>query len=139
MVEIVASLTGCAVIVIVTMVAVIVIVVVVKVLVCAAATTSMVVVGEALVIDVLADAEIIEVGVIVIGWKFVSTVSCSVDGSSDAAVDSFMDTFADVMLGVLPAIGVEALAGVIAYDFATAMTALEFPVSAPLEEFKLNC
>ena len=49
------------------MVAVIVVVVVVKVLVCAVATTSMVVVGDALFIDVLADAEIIEVGVMVIG------------------------------------------------------------------------
>ena len=46
-----------------------------------------------------------------------------------------IDPLAAVMLVGLPGIGVEVLADVSANAFAVAITALEFPVSTPLEEF----
>ena len=96
----------------------------------------MVVVAEVFAIDVLADVEIILVGVIVIVLKFALPVSYSVDvPSSDVSVDLFMDALASVMLAVLTGIGIGMLADVSANAFAVAMTALEFPVSTPLEEF----
>ena len=101
---------------------------VVKTLVWAAAMFNMVAVVEALVIDVLAGVEIIVVDIIVNVLKFALPVPYSVDASSDVAVDL-------LMLGVLPGIGIAVLADVNANAFTVAMTALEFPVSTPLE----NC
>ena len=70
-------------------------------------------------------AVIIVVGVIVIVLKFVFPVSYSVSvSSSGVAVDLFMDALADVTIAVLAGIGMDVLA---------VMTALEFPVSTPLE------
>ena len=54
---------------------------------------------------------------------------------SDVDGDLFMDAMADIMLGVLTGIGIEVLPDVSANAFAVVMTALEFPVSTPLEEF----
>ena len=122
--------------VVVAMVAVIVVVVfVVKVLVWAAWIFDMVVVVEVFFIDVLADVEILVVGVIVIVLKFAFTVSCSLDVSSGMTIDSFMEALAGAMLGVLSGIGVEELADVNTNVFAFRMAALEFPVSTPLKEF----
>ena len=89
----------------------------------------MVVVVEALFIDVLADVEIIAVGVIVIVLKFALPVSYSADVSSS----DVMDMLAGVMLGALTGIDVEVLSDVRANAFAIVITALEFPVSIPLE------
>ena len=46
-----------------------------------------------------------------------------------------MNALTRVMFGVLPAIGIEVFADVNANAFAVIVTALEFPVSTPLEEF----
>ena len=123
--------------VVVTAVTVIVVVVlVVKVLVSVEAIINMVVVVEVMVIGVLADVEIFVVGVIVSVLKFAFSVSYSVDvPSSDVAVDLFMDALTDVMLAVLTGIDIDELADVGANAFAVVITALEFPVSTPLEEF----
>ena len=118
----------------VAVIVVVVVVVVVKVPVWAAWIFDMVVVVEVFFIDVLADVEILVVGVIVIVLKFAFTVSCSLDVSSGMTIDSFMEALAGVMLGVLSGIGMEVLAGVAANTFVFAMTALGFPVSTPLEE-----
>ena len=92
--------------VVVAMVAVIVVVVVVvKVLVRAEAIIDMVEVVEALIMGVLADVEIIVVGVIVVVLKFVLPAPYSVD--------------------VLSGVG---------NTFVVAMATLEFPVPTPLEE-----
>ena len=94
---------------------------------------------EVLIIDVLAvlaDVEIIVVGAIVIVVKFVLPVSYSVNvSSSGVTVGLFMDALAGSMLGVLTGIGVEVLSDVSTNAFAVVITALEFPVSTPLEEF----
>ena len=112
---------------------IVVMVIVVKVMVCAAAIFNKV---DVLVIDVLADVEIIVVGAIVIVLKFALPVSYSVDvPSSDVAVELFMDALAGVMLAVLAGMGIGMLTGVSANAFTVAMTALEFPVSMPLEDF----
>ena len=92
----------------------------------------MVVVVKVLVIGVLSDVEIIVMGVIVNILKFDLPVSYSVDVSSNVAVDLCMDA---VILAVLPGIGIEALAAMSTNAFAVVITALEFPVSTPLEEF----
>ena len=99
--------------------------------------SNVVVVVEVLVIDVLADVEIIVVGAIVIVLKFALPVSYSVDvPSSDVAVDLFMDALTGVMLGVLTGIGIGVLTDVGANAFAVVMmTDLEFPVSTALEVF----
>ena len=132
MVVIVAFLTILVIIVVVIKVAVIEVrVAVVKVMVWVAAIGGMVVVGEVLVIDVLADVEIIAVGVIVIVLKFVLTVSYSVGVPSDMAVDLFMNDLTGVMLDVLTEIGIEVSAGVNATALTVVMTDLEFPMSAP--------
>ena len=110
-----------------------VLVVVVKVLVWDAAVINMVVVVE--VFDVLVTAEIIVVGVIVIVLKFALPDLSSVDVPSDVTVDLFMDAVAGARLAVLPEIGIEVLSDVSANAFAVVMTALEFPVPTPLEEF----
>ena len=87
---------------------------------------------EVLVIDVLTNVEIIVVGVLVIDLKFALPASCSVP--SEAAVDLSMDVLAGVMLGLLTGIGIEVLADASGNAFALVMTALELPVSTPLEE-----
>ena len=93
----------------------------------------MVVIVEVLVIDVLADVGIMIAGVIVIVLKSALSVSYSVeDESPDIVVDLFMDV---LMLGVLADIGIEVLVDVNPNTFVVAMTVLELPVSAPLEDF----
>ena len=74
-------------------------------------------------------------GVIVVVLKSALPVSRPVDMRSDVDVDIFMDEVAATMLGVLPRIAIEVFTGVRADAFAVIMTALEFPVSTPLEEF----
>ena len=97
------------------------------------ATIDMVVVVEVLVIAVLTGVGIIVVGVIVIVFKFALSVSYAVDvSSSEVDVELLMDALAGVMLGDLPGIDV---ADVGADAFAVAITALEFPVPTPSEEF----
>ena len=111
-----------------TMVSVIMVLgVVVKVLVRAAEAINMVVIVEVLTIDLLADVEIMVVGAIVIAFKFDLAYSVA-----DMDVDLFMGALAGAMLGDLPGIDV---ADVSANAFAVAITALEFPVPTPLEEF----
>ena len=102
--------------VVVAMVAVIVtVVVVVEVLVRTAAIIGIIVVGKALFIDVLTDAEIIEVGIIVIALKFAFTESYSVRAPSDVGVGLFMmnasvdvllaDVTANAFTGIIAAVG----------------------------------
>ena len=96
----------------------------------------MVVVAEVFTIDVLADVEIIVVGVIAIVLKFTLPVSYSVDvSSSDADVDLLIDALAAVILVGLTGIGIGMLADLNANVFTVVKTALEFPVSTPLEGF----
>ena len=121
-------------VVVTTVAAIVGVVVVVKVLMWVEAIVNMVVVVEVLVIDVLTDVEIIVVGAIVIVLKFALPVSYSVDvSSSDVTVDLFMYALAGVMIAVLNGIGIGVLTDFIANTFAVVMTALEFPVSTPLE------
>ena len=109
------------------------VIVVVKVLVWDAAIVNMVEVVEVLATEVLPDVEVIIMGVILNVLKVALTVSCSsVYVSSGVAVDLSMDA---LMLDVLSRIGIEVVADLSANDFAVVMTALEFPVSTPLEEF----
>ena len=111
---------------------IVVVVVVLKVLVRAAAVIDIVVVVEVPVNGVWADVEIIVVCLIVTVLKFALPVSYStVDVASDVAA---MDALASIMLGVVTGIGISVLAGVNRNAFAN-VTALEFPVSTPLEEF----
>ena len=108
----------------------VVVVVVVKVLVWVEAIVNMAAVVEVIVIDVLVD-----VGDIVMVLKFAFPVSYSVDvSSSGVAVDLFMDELTDVTIAALAGIGIDVLADVSANAFTVVMTALEFPVSTPLEE-----
>ena len=111
--------------------------VVVKVLVWAAAIFDMVAVAEVpvLVIDVLVDVGFIMVCVIVIVLNFSLSASYSVGVSFDVTVCLSMDTLTDILVGVLPAICIEALSVMNANVFTVVKTALEFPVSTPLEEF----
>ena len=90
----------------------------------------MVVVVEALVIDVLTDVELIVLGVIVIALKLVVSVPYTVGVSAAMAV-----VMTDIMLGVPTEKGVEVLADVNTNAFVVVITAFEFPVSTPLEEF----
>ena len=116
--------------------AIVVVIVEVNVMVWATSIIDKVVVVEVLAIDVLIDGEIFVLVVIVIVLKFALSVSYSVDvPSSDVAVDLFIDALAGVMLAVLAGIGIGMLADVSAKAFVVAMTALEFPVSTPLEVF----
>ena len=120
---------------VVVVAAIVVVIVVVRVLVWAAEISNVVVVVEVLVNDVDGVANIL-VGAIVIALKFVLPTSCSVDmSSSDVVVDLFMDALAGVMFAVLTGIWIDVLADVSANAFAVAVTALEFPVSTPLEGF----
>ena len=113
----------------------VIVVAVVKVLVWAAAVIDMGAVVEVLAINVLADVELIAGGAIVIVLKFVLPIPYSVDAPwSDADVDSSMDPLTEATLGALAGIGIAVLADASANILAVAMTALEFPVSAPLEE-----
>ena len=98
-----------------------------KVSVCAAGIINMVVVVEVSVIAVLADARIMLVDVIVIVSQLALTLSYSVDMSSDE--------LADVMIDTLSGIEIEELADVNASVIAVVMTALDFPVSTPLQGF----
>ena len=107
---------------------IVVVVVVVKVLVWAAAVINMVVVVEVLALNV----EVIVVGGIVRVLSFDFPVSYSVDVPSDVAVGLFVDALTH---GVLSGISIEVLADVSANAFTVIMTALECPVSTPLEGF----
>ena len=91
---------------------------------------NIVVVVEALVIDVLTDVELIGVGVIVIPLKVALSESYAVGVPADMAV-----AVVGIMLGVPPERCVEVLADVNANAFVVVITAFEFPVSTPLEEF----
>ena len=86
---------------------------------------------EVLAIDVLADEDIIVVGVTVIFLKFAVIASFSVDVSSDVSVNFFVNVLTDVILGILTDISIEVLTDVNANAFAVVMTALEFRVSTP--------
>ena len=90
------------------------------------------VVVEVLIIDVLADVEIIVVGVIAIVLMSVLKVSYSVDVTSGEAFDLFVDAW---MLDVRAGIALLLLAGVNANAIAVVTTALEFPVSTALKDF----
>ena len=119
------------------MVAVIeVVVVVVKVLMWDTPIIDMVVVVEVMVIDVLVDVEIIVVGFTVIVLKLTLSALYSVDVPSDVAVELFMDALTCAIIVFLTEIGVEVLPDVSANAFAVIITALEFPVLAPLEKFR---
>ena len=121
--------------------AIVAVAVVVKVLVWDAATTNRAVIVKGVAIGVLADAEAIVVGVVVIVLKFSwIVVPNSVGVPSGLPIDLFINTLAGVMPGILTGIGVAILAGINANAFAVAMTALDFPFSpasawprAPLE------
>ena len=116
-----------------------VVIVVVKALVCAAAMFNMVAVVEVpvLVMDVLVDVGFIMVCVIVIVLNFSLSASYSVGVSSDVTVYLSMDTLTDVLLGVLPAICIEALSVMNANVSTGVMTAFEFAMPGrPLEEFR---
>ena len=114
----------------------VVVVVVTKVLLRATAIIDMVVTVELLLVDSLTEVDIIAVGGIVTVLKFaLLVVPYSVDVSSGVPIGVFMDTLAGVMPGVLTGIGVEVLPDVNANAFAVAMTALDFPVSSPLDPF----
>ena len=54
---------------------------------------------------------------------------------SDVAIDRFMDVLTSAMLRVLTRIGIEVLADESANDFAVFTTALEVPVTTPMEDF----
>ena len=95
----------------------------------------MVVVVEALVIAVLANAGLIVVGVIVFALRLVVSVSYTVGVPAARAFGLFKDAVADVIVGILTTIGVEVLADGNTNAFAVAMAALEFPVPTPLEGF----
>ena len=92
------------------------------------------VVVEVLIIDVLADVEIILADVNVMVLMSVLKVSYAVDVTSGVAVDLFVEAW---VLDVLTGIGIALLlwADMNANAIAVVMTALEFPVSTPLEEF----
>ena len=105
------------------------VVAVVKVLVWATAIVNIEEVVVALEVLVIVDVEIIVVGVLVIDLKFALPASCSVP--SEAAVDLSMDVLTGVKLGL---ISIEVLADASANAFTLVMTALELPVSTPLEE-----
>ena len=101
----------------------------------------LVVVSDAAIINVVVEVSVIDVEismvvVIVIVLNFALSASCSVDvPSSEVDVDLFIDALAGTILGVLPGLGIEALADVNAIAFAVVMTALEFPMPTTLEEF----
>ena len=107
-----------------------------KLLVWATSIINIAVVVEVLAIGVLADVEIIVLGVIVIVLKFVLPVTYSVDVSSGVDIDLFMDALVSVMIGVLTGIGIEVLAAMGVNTFA-AITLLKCPMGTPLEEFSL--
>ena len=83
---------------------------------------------EVLVIDGLADVDIVVVGVIL---KFALTVSYSTDVSSEVDVDLSKN---GLIVGALSSIGIEVLPGVSAKAFAVVMTAWGFPLLTRLEE-----
>ena len=96
----------------------------------------MVLVVEVVLSGVLADVEIIVVGVIVIVLKFALSVSYSVDVPSGVVVDLFVDALVGMMIDILTGIGIELLADMKENTFGAVMIALELPVSTPsLEEF----
>ena len=82
---------------------------------------------ELLVIEVLADVEIVVMGVIV----NVLAVSYSTDVPSEVDVDWSKN---ELMVGVLPRIGIEVLPDVSEKTFAVDMAALGFTLSTRLEE-----
>ena len=111
----------------VTLVALIVVVVVLnRGLVWDAATIDLVVLVEALFIDVRAE---------VIASEFTGTVSCFVYVLSDMVVGALTGVMADAMMGFVTGIGVEMLADANVNVFAALMIALEFGLPKPLGEF----
>ena len=105
------------------------VVLVAKVLVWAEALINMIAEGLVIVtvnvwVDAIADAEI--------ALEFAVTESHSVD----VVLDVFINALADVMIGFLPAVGVDSLAALNVNISAVVMTVLEFTMSTPLEEFR---
>ena len=100
-------------------------------------TVTVVVVVKGMVRDggIISMVSVVEVLVIVFVWKSALPVSCSVDMPSGVDADLFMDEEAAKMRGVITRIVIEVFTDVSANAFAVIVTALEFPVSTPLEEF----
>ena len=84
---------------------------------------------------IISMVSVVEVLVIVFVWKSALPVSCSVDIPSGVDADLFMDEEAATMRGVITRIVIEVFTDVSANAFAVIVTALEFPVSTPLEGF----
>ena len=105
-----------------------IVVVVVKVLVWATSIVHIVVIAVVVVVVVVVVVEVLVIDVYVL--KFALPASCSVP--SEAAVDLSMDVLTGVKLGL---ISIEVLADASANAFTLVMTALELPVSTPLEAF----
>ena len=99
----------------------------VKVLVWDAATIDLVVLVEALFIDVLAE--------VVTASEFAAPASYFVYVLSDTVVDALAGVMADAMMGFVTGIGVEMLADANVNVFAALMIALEFGLPKPLGEF----
>ena len=97
--------------------------------VCDTALINVVPVVEILFIVVWADVESIMVGVIAIVLKL------ALPAGVPSGVGAGMPILAGTMLGVLTKSGIAALRGLRAKLFAVVMTASEFPVPTPLEEF----
>ena len=84
---------------------------------------------------IISMVSVVEVLVIVFVWKSALPVSCSVDMPSGVDADLFMDEEAATTRGVITRIVIEVFTDVSANAFAVIVTALEFPVSIPLEGF----
>ena len=83
----------------------------------------------------VAVAMLIVVKVLVWAAATIGMVVDMLDVLSAVAVDLFMDASTGAMLRVLTGIGIEGLSDVNANASAAVMTALELPVSTPLEGF----
>ena len=88
-----------------------------------------------LAIDTWAGVEIIVVAAIVIALECAVPVSYFSDVLSGMVVGTLIDALAGVIIGFVSSIGVEMLADANVNVFASLMTALEFAVPKPLEEF----
>jgi len=94
-------------------------------------TFIMVVVGD----GILDDVEMTVVTVVVSALEFAGSVLYSVDLLSGVVADVLIDVLTRVTIGVVTDIGIDVLADVNVNAFIAAMTALEFTVPGPLEEF----
>ena len=94
-------------------------------------TFIMVVVGD----GILDDVDITVVTVVVSALEFAGSVLYSVDLLSGVVADVLIDVLTRVTIGVVTDIGIDVLADVNVNAFIAAMTALEFTVPGPLEEF----